>query len=144
MNKMISSAFPFIIYYIIVLILMLLGVFLPKSTGAMWLWGWCFYIPYIFFGVYLAGFVLGMVVQKRSRINKIYQHLLLSAIIFSVSFVAFLIPAMQSILTYGILRNAIYTIIPAIGSACLFLIGQIARRNKRMSPNKHSSSIKNI
>lgn len=136
MNKMIFNALPFIIYYIIVLILMLLGVFLPESTGAIWLWGWCFYIPYIFFGVYLAGFVLGMVIQRRSGIKKIFQYLLMSIIVFSVSFVAFLIPAMQSILTYGILRNAIYTIIPAIGSASLFLIGQIVGRNKQKESTK--------
>lgn len=136
MNKMIFNALPFIIYYIIVLILMLLGVFLPESTGAIWLWGWCFYIPYIFFGVYLAGFVLGVVIQRRSGIKKISQYLLMSIIVFSVSFVAFLIPAIQSILIYGILRNAIYTIIPAIGSASLFLIGQIVGRYKKKESTK--------
>lgn len=136
MNKIIFNALPVIIYYIIVLILMLLGVFLPESTGAIWLWGWGFYIPYIFFGVYLAGFVLGVVIQRRSGIKKISQYLLMSIIVFSVSFVAFLIPAMQSILIYGILSNAIYTIIPAIGSASLFLIGQIVGRNKQKESTK--------
>lgn len=136
-KKIYISMIPFIFYSIIIFLLMILSMIIPKASDIVWLWGFLFYLPYLYGGIYIISFILGLCVQKRSNVKKIKNQLILSIIFFLITLSNLLIPAWKSITNYSLQSNLIYTVYPALGSAILFFIAQIIKlHNQRKSAVK--------
>lgn len=117
-----SFMLPFIFYSLIVFLLMIIAVCIPSSSDVLWVWGFFFYLPYIYFGIYIMGFILGLYVQKRSNTKTVNVQFILSLIAFLITLFNLLIPAWKSIINYSLHRNLIYTIYPAMRFSVFFLL----------------------
>lgn len=118
---------PFFIYSIVVFLLRLPSIFIPNTADIMWLWIFGFYFPYLFGGIYVISFVLGLSVQKRSNTQKFRKQLLLSFIFLFVTLFNLLIPTWRYLSNYTFLENISYTVYPALGTTLLFLLAQIVK-----------------
>lgn len=133
MKRYYSWMLPFILYSLIVFLLMTAAVCIPSSSDLLWVWGFLFYLPYIYFGIYIMGFILGLSVQKRSNAKTVKVPFMLSLTAFLITLSNLLIPAWKSIASYSLYRNLIYTIYPAMGSSVLFFIAQIIKLHRQKS-----------
>ena len=80
LKKIISWMLPFFIYNLIVLLLILLMFLLPIGSDIVLLIGWGLYIPYIYFVIYILGFIFGYFIQARSLVQSIKLQLILAII----------------------------------------------------------------
>lgn len=126
LKKIISWMLPFFIYNLIVLLLILLMFLLPIGSDIVLLIGWGLYIPYIYFVIYILGFIFGYFIQARSLVQSIKLQLILAII----SFTTMLLVLSTYIISEPSLFST-FAFVPAFGSSCLFFIGELFSRHKQ-------------
>lgn len=115
---------PFWMSYLLLLALIMLGLLIPNGHDLNWPYGVFFYVPFIFFGVYLYGLVLGISVQRKMR-NTTKTILITTVIHLIFTTLLLLPPCLGGIITNGILYHDVSFLFPTIGSTLLFFIGSL-------------------
>lgn len=110
--------------YGVLLLLSIASVFISKQSDVFWIWIWLFYMPFLFFGVYLYGFVMGIVAQHRLKTTM--KQLFCQA---GLSFLLLLFLLLLSYLCLGgsfsSWQDLYYTFYPTLGSSLLFVLGSL-------------------
>lgn len=132
LKKIMSWMLPYFVYNLVVLTIILLIFLFPTGSDISLLLGWGIYIPYIFYIVYILGFIFGYFVQIRCPILSITLQLTLTII----SFVTLILVLSVYIISEPDLFTT-FALIPASGSSCLFLIGEIFARYEQKKTSRH-------
>lgn len=116
---------PFYIYTIIIFILMFIGINLSYDSNARTIWLIFFYLVYLSKGIYIAGFIMGFIVQRRSQSqNKVIQ-IIFAGIVFLSSLITLPSPTWKFIkhpfINSGLLDGLRIALITAI----LFFSGEV-------------------
>lgn len=114
----------FQVSYSLLLFLSITSLFISKQSDVIWIWIWLFYMPFIFFGAYLYGFVMGILTQFRIR-STIKQLFCQAGIYFVLSLFLTLLSYLSFAESFDFLRDPYYTFYPAIGSSLLFIVGSL-------------------
>lgn len=111
-----------IIYFVLLFLSALGGIFIPTDNDIIWVWFWLFSAPFTFFLVYVYGFFIGIWMQNKLR-GTTKEILLMSIIYFILMLLLFMVCGIKGILKNGILYNMDLNLYPSVGSALLFALG---------------------
>lgn len=111
-----------IIYFILLFLSTLGGIFIPKDNDIIWIWFALFYMPFLLYLVYPYGFFMGIWIQCKFT-SKTKEILLLSIIYFILVLILLMVCGLGGILKNGILYHINFKFYPALGSALLFIVG---------------------
>lgn len=112
----------FQISYAVLIFLSMTSVFISKQSDVIWLWIWLFYMPFVFFGIYLYGFIMGVLTQYQLK-NTVKQLFSQTGIYFLLSLLLTLLSYLCFVKSFDFLRDPYYTFYPAIGSTLLYVLG---------------------
>lgn len=126
----------FQVSYSILLLLSVTCTFISKQNDIIWVWIWLFYMPFVFFGIHLYGFIMGILTQYRLK-NTMKQLLLQTGIYFLLSLCLLVSSYFAFAKSFDLLENPFYNVYPALGSTLLFLVGSLITK---WIQKKHSAS----
>lgn len=122
-----------IIYFSLLFLCSLGGIFIPIDNDIIWIWACLFYLPFLLCLVYIYGFIMGIWAQSKLKgtADEIFH---LSGIYFILVSVLLMVGIMKGILKNGILYDINHRFYIALGSALLFAAGAfIAKLKQRFS-----------
>lgn len=114
----------FQVSYAILFFLSITSALIPKQSDAIWIWIWLFYMPFVFFGVYLYGFIIGILTQYRLT-NNVKQLFSQTGIYFLLSLFLILFSYLCFAKSFDFMRAPFYTFYPSIGSTLLYVLGSL-------------------
>ncbi len=111
------------IYFSLLFLSALGGIFIPRDNDIIWVWVWLFYMPFSLYLVYPYGFIMGILLQSK-LVSTAKEILLLSIIYFILVFILILVSGgLDGILINSILYNIDFKLYSALGSTLLFVAG---------------------
>lgn|GEM_PF-1250324 len=119
------------IYFFLLFLCSLGGIFIPWDSDIIWIWIWLFYVPFSFFLVYLYSFIMGIYIQRKLT-GTTEEILLLSVIYFILVLILLTISLSNKILINGIIYIIKLKFFPALGSTVLFIAGALIVKFKQL------------